>query len=820
METLLLSNLAKLQSFDAALQRGKGLDALAAKYSKAIMLQPNSKRRATAIEKLQLEVVKYFEQQVQPAAQKLGTNAARAVLHAIPQEHRASALNNPDLRRRVLIEGNLRTRDRIRIVRALVQDNSNTLHNRLLAFWLEPGLKDKQKLGRLVEVHTQMVEAQAKYDEALSKYHAGEGSRPRKPNVDFLALFQQDTKQDLREQARRAGTDAETTTFVAAGHEQLTWVTVNASQACPDCKERQGKSGDLKFWDSFGKPGAGKTVCGASCYCLLVPEETVKVAPGLARGLETPTPVKRAIPKPPEASQTSQKSSPKKPKPIAPPPFPEPTKLSSLKEIKALSGSTGAKLVEDEHGQQFVMKRGSSPDHLREEFHAEEAYRALGIDVPASNLYDDGASAPVKLSKFIPGRVLKDIPQDAPDFKKAVKKLQRGFAADATLGNWDVAGAGLDNVLVGEDGKVYRIDTGGALRFRAQGKPKGNAFGENVVELWSLQDPKVNKDSAAVFSTVKHDEKMAQLQGVLSKRDALLNALPKGELRDRVSSRLDDLKRISEIDTTLSADRWAGDYRGLFAKHTTQLRAEGFVNAMPSRLRASGSDRVTLIDENGKPFDDLRGSSGLTAKLASYVDRIGGRYSVVTEYGSAQAGTSWSKTSMAMKHFLAGSRDVPDSSYHWEDGREAAKRAFTGVLRNLGGTREQNERIYAETIAAQHAFTFELLGKTDMPHNDRRAGVVQLIRTETKAVMELYGLKRGQKDVRVTRGALESTSIFTTVTVKGRETTVQNVPHHRVFATYLQSRGSEHRSFFIGDHENEFTAMLEGLSVDYVLPGR
>jgi hypothetical protein len=240
---------------------------------------------------------------------------------------------------------------------------------------------------------------------------------------------------------------------------------------------------------------------------------------------------------------------------------------------------------------------------------------------------------------------------------------------------------------------------------------------------------------------------------------------------------------------------------------------------MPKVLRAS-SDRVTLVDENGKPFDDLRGSHGLTAKLAAYVDSHGGLYSLMVDYGSQQAGTSWSTTPMAVKHFLASSRDVPESAYFWLNGRVNAKRAFSSVLRRLHGTREENERTYAETVAAQHAFTLELLGKTDMPHNDRAAGMVQLIRTETKDVMQVHGLTRGQKDVRMTRGALESTSIFTTVTVKGRETTVQNVPHHRVFATYLQSRGSEHRTFFIGDHENEFTAMLEGLSVDYVLPGR
>jgi len=46
--------------------------------------------------------------------------------------------------------------------------------------------------------------------------------------------------------------------------------------------------------------------------------------------------------------------------------------------------------------------------------------------------------------------------------------LQKDFAADALLSNWDVIGVTADNI-VGNDGKVYRVDNGGALEFRAQG---------------------------------------------------------------------------------------------------------------------------------------------------------------------------------------------------------------------------------------------------------------------------------------------------------------------------------------------------------------
>lgn len=54
--------------------------------------------------------------------------------------------------------------------------------------------------------------------------------------------------------------------------------------------------------------------------------------------------------------------------------------------------------------------------------------------------------------------------------------VHQGFIADAWLGNWDVAGQGYDNIIktgtAHDVGDAYRIDTGGALLFRAQGNPK------------------------------------------------------------------------------------------------------------------------------------------------------------------------------------------------------------------------------------------------------------------------------------------------------------------------------------------------------------
>jgi len=293
VEKLLLDNLRENQAFDAALHTGAGIDAIAAKLLKNVMFQADADIRAAAIRQLERQTVDYFKNAVQPAARKLAQRNAQRVLKATPELRAADALDSADVRRKILVEGNFRPATRLKIVQALVNDRANTLENRLTAYWLEPGAGDKAKLQHLREINAAMDERQQKYSAEMSDWleRGQSGSRPRKPQTDFLPRFQQDVKQDFREQARRAGTDAETSTFVKAGHNVLAWVTVNASEACPDCKKRNGWKATVSDWESLGKPGSGKTVCGVSCFCMLVPASAVTANPALAeKGLVIPPP--------------------------------------------------------------------------------------------------------------------------------------------------------------------------------------------------------------------------------------------------------------------------------------------------------------------------------------------------------------------------------------------------------------------------------------------------------------------------------------------------------------------------------------------------
>lgn len=220
-----------------------------------------------------------------------------------------------------------------------------------------------------------------------------------------------------------------------------------------------------------------------------------------------------------------------------------PTK-GKFKSLKKLGGSTGALLVEGPDGKQYVLKRGADEGHLKEEMAADAAYRALGVAVPDSAGTTMGGKE-VKLARFVEGRSLGDVLDD-PDVsaaeKAAVKKeAGKHFVADALLGNWDAVGLDGDNMLVTEDGKVVRIDNGGSLRYRAQGAKKSpGQFGPAVTELESMRAGKLNPSAAGVFGGVTPAEVKAQIEDVVSKKDALLKALPP-ELRKTVGERVDYL---------------------------------------------------------------------------------------------------------------------------------------------------------------------------------------------------------------------------------------------------------------------------------------
>jgi SPP1 gp7 family putative phage head morphogenesis protein len=253
---------------------------------------------------------------------------------------------------------------------------------------------------------------------------------------------------------------------------------------------------------------------------------------------------------------------PRKSKPAGPPPrgegdFPP---LNEIELVRRLGGSTGAELVRDtQNGRLFVRKTGNSPDHIREEFAADQAYRAAGFNVPKAVLIETQAG-PVKLAEYIEGQTLDVFLAKAPAEaqKTVLEQIRKGFVMDATLANYDVVGLSLDNVLVDAKGLAWRIDNGGALRFRAQGAAKTSAqWTGTVTELETMRNASINPAAARVFAPVTESEIEEQIRDLLTKKDAILAAVPPAT-REMMERRFASL--VDRIETLVN-EKLAADVR-------------------------------------------------------------------------------------------------------------------------------------------------------------------------------------------------------------------------------------------------------------------
>lgn len=208
-----------------------------------------------------------------------------------------------------------------------------------------------------------------------------------------------------------------------------------------------------------------------------------------------------------------------------------PTDLSTLKVVKKLGGSTGAQLVEDAKGNQYVMKKGTntSSDHVRTEYLTNQLYDLLGQRVPDFELYEENGEA-VMLSKFIP--------MDKAPTSKNYDDMAKGFVVDALLANWDVYQN--DNCLVDSAGRIVRVDNGGALNYRAQGSKK--TFGDSVDDFSSMQ-----KYNPSVVANLSTQDYINQIDEVLKKKDDVINFLDESDytaMSDTFKKRFKDLERI------------------------------------------------------------------------------------------------------------------------------------------------------------------------------------------------------------------------------------------------------------------------------------
>lgn len=189
-----------------------------------------------------------------------------------------------------------------------------------------------------------------------------------------------------------------------------------------------------------------------------------------------------------------------------------PSELSDVKELNIpIGGSTGAKLVEDEHGNRYVMKRGSntSNGHVMNEYLATQLYDVMGMKVPQMEIYNDGGEV-VLLSKFIPNT-------REPNNTTDTDLMAKGYIVDALLGNWDIYLN--DNCRIAANDDVYRVDNGGSLFYRAKGGLK-ISFDESLAEYESMMS-----NNNRVLGRLTNDEIYSQILDALSRKNNVMSFL-------------------------------------------------------------------------------------------------------------------------------------------------------------------------------------------------------------------------------------------------------------------------------------------------------
>jgi hypothetical protein len=213
---------------------------------------------------------------------------------------------------------------------------------------------------------------------------------------------------------------------------------------------------------------------------------------------------------------------------------------------KYLGGSTGAVSHTLPSGKRVVVKRGAHPAHIRNEFDFNRYLNALGVGVPEASMQEDKDGKPLMMTQY-EEKSRRPNPNHPSNIRHLglddKARLREDFVPQALIGNWDVLGMNMDNVLMRPDGTPSYVDVGGAGPYRAQGQPKGDAFGPRVGELESMQ---YKPPHTKTFYGGMEEEEMGRSFDAYGGQDAMeqaLSTLRDTQTRNVMQQRIEDVAR-------------------------------------------------------------------------------------------------------------------------------------------------------------------------------------------------------------------------------------------------------------------------------------
>lgn len=255
---------------------------------------------------------------------------------------------------------------------------------------------------------------------------------------------------------------------------------------------------------------------------------------------------------------------------------PEPTKseepgyidMQDLTKVGGKMGSNEGGTYKSTFGDQYYIKQPATKDHVVNELLAAKLYQLAGAKTMTYVPVKGGEHVATELKELSLNNVSK-----LSDTQR--KAAQDDFAVHAWLANWDAVGTGGDNQVV-KKGDVLptTVDVGGSLKYRAQGDPKGAAFGDKVTETDTLRDPSLAPDAAKLFGPMTNEEIAASIKRVTDIsnadiKDVVYKHMPDSwTAEDRVAmeqkliARKNDLAKqaiklsVSSVGVTLGKGAW------------------------------------------------------------------------------------------------------------------------------------------------------------------------------------------------------------------------------------------------------------------------
>lgn len=222
-----------------------------------------------------------------------------------------------------------------------------------------------------------------------------------------------------------------------------------------------------------------------------------------------------------------------------------------MERVGGALGSNPAGIYQDDAGRRYYVKTLESPELARNEWIAAQLYRLAG----APTLHYLPTRSPHQVATVWQDLDKSRLAQfDASECRQA----QQVFGVHAWTANWDAVGFQGDNQGVAA-GRVLTLDVGGALAYRAQGDPKGHAFGPVVDEIDRLRRDPDNPHARRLFGAMDAAALRAALEQVTRLpdahvRDCVLSHGGGPALADKMLARKADMaRRLAGLEAASAA---------------------------------------------------------------------------------------------------------------------------------------------------------------------------------------------------------------------------------------------------------------------------